>query len=119
MVKPKKQKGKQVKHTIKYLALCKNPEIISRIISDSPENVIKSICNAALNTAEGNVTLKNREKKILSKNRELIERLIQKGEPASKKRKILKQTGGHVLGLIIPTILGAVISTLGTGFITK
>ncbi|KAF0146783.1 MAG: hypothetical protein FD143_3255, partial [Ignavibacteria bacterium] len=47
------------------------------------------------------------------------ERLVQKGEPASKKRKILKQTGGHVLGLIIPTILGAVISSLGTGFITK
>ena len=108
-----KNKGKQVKRTIKYLALCKNPEIISRIISDSPENVIKAICNAAVNTAHGNVELKKWQKRILSSNRELIERLVQKGESASQKRKVLKQTGGHVLRVIIPTILGAVISSLG------
>ena len=112
-----KSKGKQVKHTIKYLAICKNPEIISRIISDSPENVIKAICDAAVNTAHGNVALKKWQKRILSKNRDLIDRLVHKGESASQKRKYLKQTGGHVLRVIIPTILGAVISSLGTGFI--
>ena len=114
-----RRKSKQLKQTIKYLALCKNPEIISRIISDSPENVIKAICNAALNTAQGNVALKPWEKKILSKNREVIERLIHKGEAASRKRQILLQTGGNALGLLIPTILGSVISSLGTGFINK
>ena len=114
-----KGQGTQLKRTIMYLALCKNPEVISRIIASSPENVIKSICNAALNTAYGNVTLKKSEKKILSKNREAIERLIQKGEPPAKKRRIFTQIGGHVLASIIPTILGAAISNLGIRFISK
>ena len=114
-----KRKAIQLKRTIKYLALCKSPEIISKIIARSPDNVIKSICNAALNTAHGNVTLKKKDKRILSKNRALIQKLIQKGEPASKKRKLLTQTGGNILRILIPTILGAVITNLGTPLFTK
>ena len=35
------------KITITYLATCKQPEIISRILAKSPDNLIKSICDRA------------------------------------------------------------------------
>ena len=108
-----RQKNPKLKRTIKYLATCKHPEIISRIIAKSPDNVIKSICDAALNAARGEVSLKPKEKKILAAHRKLIERLIQRGETAKSKRHLLNQTGGSILGLVIPAVLGAVLSTLG------
>ena len=108
-----RKKNPKLKRTIKYLATCKHPEIISRIIAKSPDNVIKSICDATLNAARGEVSLKPKEKKILASHRKLIERLIQRGETAKSKRHLLNQTGGSILGLIIPTVLGAVLSTLG------
>ena len=101
------------------MAACKNPEIISRIISKSPDNVIKSICNASLNAAQGQVTLKPKEKKILAANRKLIQKLIQKGESTKKKRQILSQTGGGPLAILIPTVLSAVLSTLGSTLFNK
>ena len=90
---------------MKYLATCKHLEIISRIIAKSADIVIKSICDAALNAARGEVSLKPKEKKILAAHRKLIERLIQRGETAKSKRHLLNQTGGSILGLIIPTVL--------------
>ena len=108
-----RKKNPKLKRTIKYLASCRHPEIISRIIAKSPDNVIKSICDATLNAARGEVSLKPKEKKILASHRKLIERLIQRGDTAKSKRHLLNQTGGSILGLIIPTVLGAVLSTLG------
>ena len=107
-----RKKNPKLKRTIKYLATCKHPEIISRIIAKSPDNVIKSICDATLNAAR-EVSLKPKEKKILASHRKIIERLIQRGDTAKSKRYLLNQTGGSILGLIIPTVHGAVLSTLG------
>jgi len=109
-----KRKSNSLKRTIKYLAVCKNPEIISRIIAKSPDNVIKSICNAALNTAEGSVILKKKQKQILGAHRGLIHELVQKGESPQRKKNLLLQKGGSVLGILIPTILGAVLTSLGS-----
>ena len=108
-----RKKNPKLKRTMKYLASCRHPEIISRIIAKSPDNVIKSICDATLNAARGEVSLKPKEKKIFASHRKLIERLIQRGETAKSMQHRLNQTGGSILGLIIPTVLGAVLSTLG------
>ena len=77
-----RKKNPKLKTTSKYLATFKHPEIISRITAKSPDNVIKSICDAALNAARGDVSFKPKEKKILAAHRKLIERLLQCGEPA-------------------------------------
>ena len=103
----------KLKRTSKYLATWKHPEIISRIIAKSHDKVIKSICDAALNAAGGKVSLKPNEKKILAAQRKLIERLIQRGERDKSKRHLRNQKGGSIFGLVIPTILGAVLSTFG------
>jgi hypothetical protein len=110
--------AKTLKRTIKFLACCKNRQLLSQIIGKSPDNVVKSICNAALNTAQGSVHLNRTQKRVLSQNRRFIDKLIQKGEPVSKKRKILVQSGGSLIGLVIPTILSAVLSSLGSRIFT-
>ena len=109
-----KRKSKTLKRTIKFLSGTNNPHVVSSVIANSSDPVIKSICNAALNVAKGSVHLKKKQKKILSANRELIQQLIQKGEPVQAKRKILVQSGGSVLAALVPTILSVVLSSLGS-----
>ena len=91
-----RKKNPKLKRTIKYLATCKHPESISRIIAKSLDNVIQSICDAALNSARGDISLKPKEKKILGSHRILIERLIQMGETAKSKRHLINQTTGCI-----------------------
>ena len=110
---PPRKKNPKLKRRIKYLATWKHPEIISMIIEKSPDNVIKSICDASVNAARGDVSLKPKEKTILASHRNLFERVIQRGETPKRKRYLLIQTGGSILGLVIPTVLGAVLSCLG------
>ena len=107
-----RKKNPKLKRSLKYFATCKHPDIISRIIAKSPDNVIISICDGPLNAARGEVSLSQKRKKILPAHRKLIQRLIQRGETAKSKRHLLNQTGGSTLGLVIPTIRGAVLSTL-------
>ena len=107
-----RKKNLKLKRTIKYVATWKHPEIISRIIAKSPDFVIKSICDAAFNTARGEVSLKPKEKKILASHRKLIERLLQRCVTAKSKPHLLNQTGRSILGLVILTVLGAVLSNL-------
>jgi hypothetical protein len=46
------------KRTVKYLSVCRDPGAYSVVIKTSPDSVIKSICNAALNVQRGDrVTL--------------------------------------------------------------
>ena len=71
-----------LKRTIKYLTTCKHPEIISSIIAKSPDNVITWMCEAALNAARGELSLKPKDKKILASHRKLIERMRIWGETA-------------------------------------
>ena len=108
-----RKKNPKLKRTIKYLATCKHPEIISRIIAKSPDNVIKSICDATINAARGEVSLSQKRKKILPAHRKLIQRLIQRGEPANRMQHLIYQKGESILGLVRHTVLGAVISSVG------
>lgn len=110
-----KGSNKSLKRTIKYLSVCKNPKIISHIIAKSPDNVIKAICNATLNAAQGQVALKKKQKRVLAANRHFIENLCHKGDSVQKKKQLLLQKGGGpVLGILLPTVIGAVLSSLGT-----
>ena len=90
---PPRKKNPKLKRRIKYLATWKHPEIISMIIEKSPDNVIKSICDASVNAARGDVSLKPKEKNILAAHSKLIERLIQRAQPAKRQRHLLKKKG--------------------------
>ena len=106
-------KKQALKRTVKFLCLCKKPQVVCQIISKSPDSLIKCICNAA----QGEVLLSKKAKKLLSSHRNFIARLVKKGDSVHKKRKILCQSGNNITGLVIPPLLGTVLASLGSAFI--
>ncbi|KAF0143322.1 MAG: hypothetical protein FD143_3440 [Ignavibacteria bacterium] len=112
-------KGKKatLKKTIKFLSVCQNPRVFSHIIAKSPDSLVKSICNAAINAAQGEVALKKKAKKVLSAHRPFVQNLIKKGESVQKKKRILCQNGGSISAIVLPPLLRSVLSSIGTAFI--
>ncbi len=108
-----------IKNTVKFLAYCKDKAIQQKILATAPDPIIKAICNAALNAKQGDVHLNNHQKTLLRKNRKFIQSLTQKEIPIQKKRKLLVQKGGSIAGVVIPIILSAVLSSLGSTLFQK
>ena len=108
------KKHQNLRKTIKFLSVCNNPRVVKGILKSAPDRVIKAVCNAAINAAQGDVNLNRTHKKVLSTHRAFINSLIQKGEPVKRKRQILVQKGGFVAGLVLPIILSSVLSAVGS-----
>ncbi len=111
------KKVSSIKKTIKYLSICQDPRIQRRILRISPNPIIKSICNAALNIERGPLQLTKTHKKLLSNNRPQIHTIANSGNTISQKRKILIQGGNGILA-ILPLILSTVLSSLGSTFMS-
>ncbi len=105
-----------VKHTIKYLAHCKNPSVCKAVLKDSPDNVIKCVCNAALNACRGDIKLTKKQKRILSQNKVSLSRLVDPHRSIKQKRKIINQKGG--IGFI-PLLLSTVLGTIGSALFNR
>ena len=101
---------KQVKQTIKFLAVCRNPKITKEILKSSNESVIKGICNACVNAERGDVNFCPAHKRQLAKHRGEIHRLAERGTSIKAKRKLLVQKGGAAF---LPILLSTVLSTVG------
>lgn len=77
-------------------------------------NLIKCICECALNILIGNVPLKTQEKKRLRKYVDVLRKLADK-KKRNKKRVIL-QTGGSTF---LPTLLLPIVTTVLSNLITS
>ena len=104
-------KPSAIKRAVKLLAMCKDPQVLAKILSRAPDRLVKTICNAALNVERGEVVLTKKQKAALCKYRTQISKLTTRGFPIPKKRKILNQKGG--VFPIIPILLSTALSTLG------
>ena len=113
------RKFSPLKDTIKFLSFCQDKRIHKDILSRAPPNVIKRICDAALNAREGQVILSKKQKQILARHRKTIEKLLQKSIPVERKRRVLVQQGGGIAAVIIPVILSAVLEALGSKLFKK
>lgn len=103
--------GQQRLNTVKYLSGCSNPTVYRAVLKSSPDSVVKTICDAALNVQRGaGVTLSKSEKTLFGKHRKSINTLISKTVPIAKKRKVLSQRGG---AFWIPALISAALSGLG------
>ena len=116
---PGSRKFSPLKNTIKFLSFCQDKRIHKDILSRAPPNVIKRICDAALNAREGQVILSKKQKQVLARHRKTIEKLLEKSLPLERKRKILVQQGGGIAAVIIPVILSAVLEALGSKLFKK
>ena len=116
---PGSRKFSPLKNTIKFLGFCQDKRIHKDILSRAPPNVIKRICDAALNARQGQVTLSKKQKQVLAHHRKTIEQLLAKAIPVERKRKILVQRGGGIAALILPVILSTVLGALGSKLFKK
>ena len=100
------------KRTVKYLSVVRDPKVYNAVVKSSPDSVVKSICDAALNVQRGDrVSLNDNQKKLFRQHRHSIAALASKTVPLARKRKILTQRGG---AFFIPALIGAAISGLGS-----
>jgi len=116
---PRSRKFSALKDTIKFLSFCQDKRIHKDILSRAPPNVIKRICDAALNVREGQVILSKKQKQVLARHRKTIEKLLTKSVPLERKRRVLVQQGGGIAAVIIPVILSAVLEALGSKLFKK
>ena len=116
---PGKRRFSPLKNTVKFLSFCLDRQIHKDILSRAPPNVIKGICNAAINSQRGEVTLTKKQKRILPQHRNIIQNLLNKGVPLDTKRRVLVQHGGTIAAAIIPIILSSVLGALGSKLFTK
>ncbi len=116
---PGKRRFNPLKNTVKFLSFCQDRAIHKDILSRAPANVIKGICNAAINCQRGEVKLSKEQKRILHQHKNIIENLVKKGVPLERKRRVLVQHGGTIAAAIIPIILSTVLGALGSKLFTK
>lgn len=107
--------GDDIKRFVKFLAVCKNPKILRIALERAPDKVIKVIANAALNALQGEIPLSEVLKKKFRAKRKLFNILTTRKTSLKNKRRAILQKGGAI-GLI-PLILTAVLSTVGSALI--
>jgi hypothetical protein len=108
-----KHKGEKtvVKRTLKYLTVCKDPRAYHRVLKGSTDDVIKTICNAALNVEQGDLHLTPSLQKLFSSHRKAIAKLTCPGGNIKNKRAIIEsQKGGFPF---IPILIGTALGALG------
>ena len=77
------------------------PKCRTKLINDSPKEVIDCVGECCLNLIKGNVPVSNH-----------IRLLSSKRVPVGYKKKLLTQKGGALLGLLLKPLLGSVLGTL-------
>lgn len=97
------------RHTVEYLGVCNNPAAYCSVVRASPDPVIKTICNAALNVERGDIKLTPSQKALFRQHRSQIAKLTSKKVGLLTKRRVLEQRGS---GFFIPALIGAAISGL-------
>ena len=108
------------KRTVKYLAVCQDPRVLRIVLRSADDSVYKSICNAFFNIAENpDITLSKDQRKLLKKHNPVIRTIITPQIPIKRKRQVIQRGGGAFLAAVIPAVLSAAISLLGSAFMKK
>lgn len=108
------------KRTVKYLATCRDPRVQRMVLQCASDSVYKSICNAFFNIAENpDIKLPIGQKKNLKRFQPLIKKIIEPKISLLRKRRLIQKGGGFFLGAILPTVISAALSFLGSAFFNK
>ena len=115
-----RKKSNQLKTTVKFLAACKDPQVVQSILRKGDKQLIKAICNAALNVTHGEVALSRSRKRQFARARPVFEALTRTDIPLEKKHKAIQTGRGFpLLFALIPPLLSAVLSSVGTSLFQK
>lgn len=106
---------KKISRFIKFLTVAPNKKVLSTVLQSAPDEVIKSISNAALNAMRGDVSLNSNQKRLFANKRQLFNKLVSPKINIKQKKRILVQKGG--VFPIIPILIGTVLGSLGSHFL--
>ncbi len=112
----KPKRDQHLKRYIKFLSINKSEKVNKDLINSAPNSVIKVISNAALNAHKGDIRLTAAQKKLFASNPRFFSVLTARKTSLKKKKQALVQKGGFS---ILPTLLGVVLSTLGSALFEK
>lgn len=112
----KKHISERINHFVKelnILAKTRSKKRRSIIFEKAGPCLVRILCECALNTLKGNITLGPKELKRLKKyGKPLVELVKNNKEPYNKARNCLEKTGGF-LPVILPAIISAIGGVLG------
>jgi len=82
------------------------PGLRKAIITNVDEQLIRCICDCALNVLHGRVPISQQHKNCLSKHKQSLRKLVDRKNFLKKKRKVIQVGGflGALLSAVIPTV---------------
>lgn len=85
------------------------PKQRQAVLKAADKDLILSVCECALNLLKGNINVSASEKRKLGRFKNILRRLVKKGEGLKSKKKYLIQKGG---GVFLPILLSAVLQAI-------
>jgi hypothetical protein len=89
-----------------------NPKLRRAILKCCNPELIKAVCEVALNVLKGVVPVSEQQKKKLKRYKRVLRALTDKKVSITKKREFLNQTGGNFLPFLIPPVLSVLASLI-------
>ena len=111
---PSRTKCYNLKGQLKFLQHCTCKEVIKAVLKASTDDVIKVICNAALNIQKAQVCLSRKDKCLFRKNREVLRKLLDENISVKQKRVILIKAHTGIGTLLVPALLNCAHKSFGT-----
>ena len=97
---------KKYKHHLKFISVCEHKSCKS-LLGNCDKELIKSICECALNVLHGSIPLQQKNRRKLAKHKNDLRNLVSKVVSIQQKKQIV-QKGSRFL----PLLLGPVLSSL-------
>jgi hypothetical protein len=112
--------GREIKRTVKFMGVCRDPRVQRNILQTAPDAVYKSFCNAFYNVAENpDINLKKLNRKALVRYQPIIRKIVAPNVKIRQKRKIIQRGGGFFLAAVLPAVISTALEFLGSAFIKK
>jgi hypothetical protein len=100
--------GTAVKPTVKYLAVCTDPQAYRAVLRAAPDSVIRSIADAPCIVEQRDVQLSPSQKAFFRKRQDIVATLSSPHIGIRRKRRtIIQKSGLSFLPIMIGTALGA------------
>lgn len=106
----KTKKHKRTKAYLKFLSECESKKCACSVLRTAPPEVIKSICNAALNVQQNKkLHLSDKQRKFFRTHKRKINTLTSGSKSIEQQRKVLQSGGafpllGPLLSIALPAL---------------
>lgn len=90
-----------------------NPEQRKALLQKADAQLVRYICECALNVLQGNIPLTKGHKSRLRKHADILRKLANSTDNFAKKKKIIVQRGGFLPVLLAP-LIGTILSNLSS-----